>query len=361
MSDGARLDLSRWAVVAHKDDTGFGRQAQDIRSVLGIGRHLVIPSERLWDKPITGLDEVLLEPNCSADQLKTLLSGLQGIIFYERHNWHPLLLSTAKELGVCTVCLPMWEWFNGSQSDWRNCDLFICCSKYSLSIVASYGFSNAVLLPVAVDLSRFPARKIGGPARQFVHNAGLVDMQDRKATRETILAFKKVKRQDIRLLVRMQKPAELPALDERITVEVGNLKSPADLYAGGDAAVQPSKMEGIGFMVLEPILCGLPVITLDYPPMNEFVQQPEMLARKRWFKRKAFSTSWIKHAHLRLPDVDDLARKIEWCCENDLSEIAAENRSWSETNFDPLKLKAAYESTLGQLLARIKAASQNRQ
>ncbi len=45
------LDLSRWAVVAHKDDTGFGRMAMDARSVLGVGRHLIIPSERLTDYP----------------------------------------------------------------------------------------------------------------------------------------------------------------------------------------------------------------------------------------------------------------------------------------------------------------------
>ena len=31
------VDFSRWAVVAHKDDTGFGRQAADIRAVLGLG------------------------------------------------------------------------------------------------------------------------------------------------------------------------------------------------------------------------------------------------------------------------------------------------------------------------------------
>ena len=36
-----------WAVVAHKDDTGFGRMAADARKVLGFGHHFVIPSERL--------------------------------------------------------------------------------------------------------------------------------------------------------------------------------------------------------------------------------------------------------------------------------------------------------------------------
>ena len=43
------LDFKQWAVVAHKDDTGLGRQARDIRKVLSLGRHIVIPTERLTD------------------------------------------------------------------------------------------------------------------------------------------------------------------------------------------------------------------------------------------------------------------------------------------------------------------------
>ena len=46
-------------------------------------------------------------------------------------------------------------------------------------------------------------------------------------------------------------------------MRTGNLKDPADLYKEGDAAIQPSRMEGLGFMVLEPVCCGMPVITTD--------------------------------------------------------------------------------------------------
>ena len=111
----------------------------------------------------------------------------------------------------------------------------------------------------------------------------------------------------------------MPSLDDRIEVRIGQCGNHAELYATADVAVQPSKMEGVGYMVIEPFASGMPVITTDYPPMNEYVNSRELLVRTRWFNRKAFSTTWAKHAHLRLPDIRDLARKIEWCAENDMS------------------------------------------
>ena len=92
------LDFKQWAVVAHNDDTGFGRQARDIRKVLSLGRHIVIPSERLTDRPLNPQNEVLLSPETPEARVKEVLQGLQGIIFFERPVWHRDLLRCAREL-----------------------------------------------------------------------------------------------------------------------------------------------------------------------------------------------------------------------------------------------------------------------
>ncbi len=349
---GGAIDFARWAVVAHKDDTGFGRMAADVRRLFRVGRHIVIPSERLSDREIHHGDELVLDPKASEAEVRAALAGLDGILFFERHDWHPALLPLARELGVQTVCVPMWEWFRGRDEQWRWCDLFVCPHEFSLQVVQGYGWSNAVHLPWPFDVRQFPARAVRGPARVFIHNAGLVDHDDRKSTRDTIRAFRRVARRDVRLIVRMQTPAELPPLDERIEVRVGNLPHPAALYAEGDVAIQPSKMEGIGFMVLEPVASGLPVITLDFPPMNEFVRQPELRVAPRWFKRRAFATNWVRHAHLRLPRLRDLAQKIAWCAENDLAAIGQSNRAWAEQTFDPAPLLEQWRAVLGQRLGR---------
>jgi len=43
------------------------------------------------------------------------------------------------------------------------------------------------------------------------------------------------------------------------------------LYHLGDVYVYPSRLDGIGLSVPEVLACGLPVITTDVPPCNEFI------------------------------------------------------------------------------------------
>jgi len=341
------LDFNQWAVVAHNDDTGFGRQARDIRKVLSLGRHIVIPSERLTDRPLNPPDEVLLWGHDPEARVKEVLQGLQGIVFFERSGWNPDLIRCARELGVATVCVPNWEWFRGDDKNWDYCDLFACPNEMALKTVRSYGRTNSVLLPWCLDLDSLPALSIAGPARTFVHNAGLVDPDDRKATRDTIESFLRTRRKDIRLIVRLQKEAPLPEMDERIDVQVGNVELHADLYRNVDVAIQPSKMEGIGFMILEAVCAGLPVITTDYPPMNEYVLQPELRVRMHWWKRRAFPTAWVKHAHLRLPRKDDLVRCIEWCADHDMEHFSKQNRAWAKKIFSADHLRRQWSEAFG--------------
>lgn len=346
MSKLAELDLARWAVVAHKDQTGFGRMADDLRAVLGIGRHLVVPSERLSDRPLSGKDEAPLPSTLAAGDLRALLERLQGIIFFERHNWHPALLPTARELSVRTVCVPMWEWFRGSDDLWKYCDLFLCPNELCLRTVRSYGWRNCLRLPWCLNIARFDRRIVTGPARLFIHNAGLVDHDDRKGTFATVQAFEKVAEPRIKLLIRAQKDPGVKTSDGRIEIRVGNIPDPAELYREGDAAIQPSKMEGIGFMVLEPLAAGLPVITTDQAPMNEYVRQRELLVKKRWFKRRAFPSAWIPQAHLRLPQVNDLSKKIAWCAVQPLESISRANLEWTGREFDPAGLRELWRGAL---------------
>lgn len=344
------VDFSRWAVVARKDNTGFGRQAADIRQVLGIGYHFVCPSDRIEGHPPSGVDEIPLPPDMPVEGLRELLARVQGIIFFETYSrWHPELLRVSSDLGVKSVCVPNWEWFNGKDPMWHKCDYFACPTHYTEKVVRGYGWRNAAYVTWPLDMQRFQARGVQGQARLFIHNAGLVDPDDRKGTRDTIRAFMRSKRKDIRLLVRMQKKVDLPAVDSRVEIFVGDIKNAEDLYSTGDVAVQPSKMEGIGFMVIEPCAVGMPVISTNYPPMNEFVQQPSMLVKPAWFKRKAFPTTWIKHAHLRVPSISDLCRKIEWCAGNDLTEISLQNRRLAETMFDREVLLRVWSEHLGAL------------
>lgn len=343
------LDLSRWAVVAYNDDTGLGRMAQDIKSLLGV-RHLVVASDRLETKPLVDGRDTLLPLDAPADELAALLAGLRGIIILERW-WNPRLLAVAKRMGVRVACVPMWEWFRGTDAEWAMVDAFLCPSSICLKIVRQYGWKKAVHLPWALDLARLPAREIRGPGRTFFHNAGLVDHDDRKGTRFAVAAFRALRSADVRLIVRLQRPADVGPVDDRCEVRTGNLPSVAALYAEGDVAVQPSTMEGLGFMVLEPVCCGIPTITLDHPPMADHVSQHELRVRKRWVREPSFArrAARVRHAYRRLPSISDLTRKMQWCVDHDLTAVSRSNRRFAEELYDPERLRSAWRRTLREL------------
>src|ERR1043165_1558352 len=197
--------FQEWAMVGLKDPTGLGRQARDVRKVLGLGYHFVVPSERIEGIPPEGEREFWFKPDAPESEIEALFKKVKGIIFIERIQWHSRLMDVALRVGIKTVCIVNWEWFKADSELWKQISLILCPTQFSLKIVSEYGFDNAAYLPCPVDMSQFEKRSIKGPARFFVHNAGLVDHDDRKGTRDTILAFKRVKRRDLRLLVRMQK------------------------------------------------------------------------------------------------------------------------------------------------------------
>ena len=344
------LDFKHWAVLAPKNTTGFGRMAQDAQSILGIPYHCISITHHLTNLPLEKPNEYWIDKSYSKDQVRTILSSiprLQAVLFFEYMDWNPHLMDVCQELGIKTACVVMWEWFSGLDPRWKQCSVIICPSTFAQNIVHSYGYTHTVVLPWVLDLAKLPARKVSGTACVFGHNAGVIDAQDRKGTLDTIHAFSSINDPDIRLVIRAQTDNKfLKTHDHRISVHIGNLDSPSELFSNIDAVIQPSKMEGIGFMVLEPVVSGMPTITLDYPPMNTYVHQPELLAKKKWFKRKAIPTAWHKHAHLRLPNINDLADKIRWCTQHDLSAISLYNRQWGESVFDPASLQRLWRHTL---------------
>jgi glycosyltransferase involved in cell wall biosynthesis len=313
------------------------------------------PSVRFPPGRLKGLTEANLSSTASKDTSRQILAAFPEVqgVFYLETLPSRAFLEECRRRGVLNVSVPMWEWFPViAPIPWDLVDLFICPCQMCLRVVGSYGFKNAVYLPWCLDLTTLPKREVSGPARLFLHNVGLLDANDRKGTIETIRAFEQTKRSDIRLLVHMQEKAEVASSDPRIEIRIGHLEHHGALFSKGEVAIQPSKMEGIGFTVLEAVACGLPVITLDYPPMNEWVRDHSLLIKKRWFKRRAFPTQWVKHAHLRLPSVRDLRRKIEWCAEQPLDSISHENRTWAEQEFATDRMRLRWQQVVTDRLLK---------
>ncbi len=342
------LDLTRWAIIGYKDETGLGRMSANLRALLAPIRFLVLPSRRITGHPLAA-DEAAFDPAASEPEIERTLAGLAGVIFFEAIP-HPALLAAARRLGIATVCVPMWEWFNPAEKSWPLCSRFICPNEMCRGVLARLGFHNSAVLPWPVDLGALPHREIAGPALTFVHNAGIFEPDDRKGTRIAIDAFRRVKLPGLRLILRSQNALPFDPGDPRIEIRSGNLPRHADLYSEGHVVIQASKAEGLGFGVLEAVASGMPVITTDYPPMNESVRQGSMLVSTRWGRGDAHQSSYIAHAHFKVPRVSSLARRIAWCAKHDMEPISAANRAWALETFDRERLRRSWMDELGALI-----------
>ncbi|MDO8610069.1 MAG: glycosyltransferase, partial [bacterium] len=59
--------------------------------------------------------------------------------------------------------------------------------------------------------------------------------------------------------------------ENKLELYLGSVSWPG-LYHKGRIHVAPSKLEGLGLYIPEGLACGLPTITTDAPPMNQFVK-----------------------------------------------------------------------------------------
>jgi glycosyltransferase involved in cell wall biosynthesis len=342
---GSNPSLETWAVAGIKDDTGSGRVSVNLTRLLFPARQLVTPSYRMEGYPV-GERDWWLPDDTDDRRIEQALSGLDVLIVLEDQTIHHRIVRAAKNRGIKVHSLALWEWFLPYDPIWKLYNKIICTNRFCQSLVRKFGFDNTILLTLPVDVTSLPERIISGPAKTFVHNAGKFEAEDRKSTLLTIEAFHQVRNQDVSFIVRSQNPLPQRIEDPRIRYSTGNLPDYRDLYREGEVFVQPSKAEGNGLSILEAMACGLPVLTTDYPPMNEYTSDSRMLVRTRWGKKPAEQTKYIPHAHLKIPRKDSLVSRIEWCAKNNLAPFSRRNRKWALQNFDPDRLRIQWIQAL---------------
>ena len=146
----------------------------------------------------------------------------------------------------------------------------------------------------------------------------------RKGTDYVIKAFDLlVKRHsDIKLIIHTQAnlqqffPDIIEIIDELINTQqleiIEKTVSAPGLYHLGDVYVYPSRLEGIGLTIAEALSCGLPIVTSDNAPMNEFVSYPSQAARIKKFYCRQDAYYWP----ICEVNSEDLAKKMEFFIEN---------------------------------------------
>lgn len=238
---------------------------------------------------------------------------LDAVILLEEQWQKESLLQAVKETGALAIGLPMQEFIFDEKAygDFKDYDFVICPTKLTFDRLSAAGLTNCVYVRWGDRSERFiqPDTEVRSPIR-FFHPAGWGGVHGRRNTQAVVDAFTKIADKiDARLLVHMQTVNESrrgEALNGKIKIEERMLawEELAQFYSRGHIAVLPTKWSGIELTIIEAQHAGLAVITVDAPPMNEWIISGKTGLLASVKDRKTYPGIGIQSAEV---DVDQLS------------------------------------------------------
>jgi len=202
-------------------------------------------------------------------------------------------------------------------------------------------------IPWPVDTTHFnPKNRDDWNSATFLHNEGFGGAGFRKGTDMIFTAFRQLLYQyqikGITLRVRSQceesEHSQIIKGINHVIIDPGELACAIDTYNYGKIYIAPSRREGLGLPIPEAMACGLPVITTDAPPMNEwFIENNKLLLVK------VQQQSMLPYGDILMftCSVYDLMQKMKFAAENLnlMEEIGRQNCKIIQENFSWMKLK----------------------
>lgn len=200
---------------------------------------------------------------------------LDVIIFNERHDCERL--RPLREAGFKTLCLQEWEFVHtdtASVTAMNRCfDGILAPTQCAYQHFRDIGLERVYHIPWGTDLELFhPQEKKPGTPLRFFQPVNFGGVAGRKSVDATRQAWARADTGGATLLLALRKPGE----DEtgKIATRRGTLtrREIAELYRQSDVALLPSQWEGLGLTFIEALASGLAIVTVDAPPMSDYVK-----------------------------------------------------------------------------------------
>ena len=198
--------------------------------------------------------------------------SIETIIFNEQIWILPVIW--ARNLGVKVIAYVDY-YREDTVNDFRVYDALICNTKRHFNLFSWH--PQAFYFPWGVELDLFQEAKTPDFRTDFFHSCGSSPI--RKGTDILLRAIDQVKSKTLTIHSQIDLTTMLPdyaelirnlVSEKKLFLVTGNYKPPG-LYKMGHVYVYPNRLDGLGLTVYEALASGLPVITVDFAPMNEIV------------------------------------------------------------------------------------------
>lgn len=222
------------------------------------------------------------------------------------------LFSSCKATGKRTVLIVMHEWLNEGCEWIPYTDTFIAPNDYcerKLLYELKIPQSKVVRCNLPLDLVSLPFQE-RVKADTFVFSNGWGGTHDRKGWPEMAQALELLS-PEVRKRVKLNSQTGLPGQwTKSLDLSTMLASNTQEIYSGIDVAVAPSRCEGLGLGILEPMVLGLPVLVTDAAPMNEYV----LAAYK-----ELTSLSLLPVSHTRTVHIWNHPVEQSFCCPKELA------------------------------------------
>lgn len=310
---------------------GQGRMVQAFKKHIGIDEMIGCyhPSRSLREDWIDDGVEVTGVP-LKDHWVEELLEKVDVLLLSET-GFNPFTYQLARLMGKKVVLIPMWEFVFWGQ--WQHVDWFIAPTLACYDFITrNLGFENVTHIPWPLDLDEFEFRQRKN-CYLFLHNAGWLGWKYiRKGTREVVRAFNDFGDEGIPCYLRSQMhlPDDMRP-EKNVWVNRENTDDASECYHYGDVAIQPSRWEGIGFTILEAMACGIPVMTTDAKPMNEYFPDERFLIKAKMVRNRRIENPSAPEWEI---DIKDLREKVRALYRKDISKESRNVRKIIEDTYN---------------------------
>lgn len=275
--------------------------------------------------------------------------NLDLILFNEQQWWEPLFWCS--QLGVKTGAYIDY-YTEETVPFFASYDFLICNTRRHYEAFSWH--PQAFYVPWGTDISLFKPQTLEPVVHKkvtFFHSCGYSPL--RKGTDFVLDAFAQMT-QPARLIIHTQIALEKAMQEQKERIDIllqrGSLEvikktvGAPGLYHLGDVYVGPSRLEGIGLPLLESQACGLPLITCNNGPMNEFVTEEVGTAveiERLWSRKDGYYWPQCQpNVQLLAKAMDQYASDLDAICQlKKAARTQAENRfNWQDRTEQLLRI-----------------------